>query len=493
MNGSASRAIVAVVGITDYAQSQLGDVVYVELPEIGRRVEKGKEAAVVESVKAASEVYAPVSGEVVEVNEAIAADPAKVNADPMGEGWFFKLRLADPKELDGLMDEAAYQALCRGAALMRYLPLTEPTARTCWRRSASDSIDALFADVPRSGAPRGPARSADGDGRDRGRARALARWRRRNVAAGSVPFFLGGGAYRHHIPAAVDHLIQRGEFLTSYTPYQPEIAQGTLQYLFEFQTQVALLTGMEVANASLYDGATACAEAVMMASRVTGRNKAVLSGGLHPHYREVCETYARFVGFELAARRSGTRRRRGSRAADRPRHRLRRRAEPRFLRRDPRLFRARADLPRCRRAAGRRGHRDPLARAPFARPARWAPTSSPPRASRSATRSISADPMSGCSPRRDKFVRQMPGRLVGETVDAEGRRGWVLTLSTREQHIRREKATSNICTNSGLCALAFTIHLALLGEAGLTRLARLNHAAAVALAERLERCPGSSS
>ena len=116
-----------------------------------------------------------------------------------------------------------------------------------------------------------------------------------------MPFFIGGGAYRHHIPAAVDHLIQRGEFLTSYTPYQPEMSQGTLQYLFEFQTQVALLTGMEVANASLYDGATACAEAVMMAGRVTGRSKAVLSGGLHPHYREVCETYARFVGFELAA------------------------------------------------------------------------------------------------------------------------------------------------------------------------------------------------
>src|SRR6201988_1721682 len=123
----------------------------------------------------------------------------------------------------------------------------------------------------------------------------------RNLAAGSVPFFIGGGVYRHHIPAAVDHLIQRGEFLTSYTPYQPEVTQGTLEYLFEFQTQVALLTGMEVANASLYDGATACAEAVMMANRVTRRRKAVLSGGLHPHYREVCEPYARFVGFELEA------------------------------------------------------------------------------------------------------------------------------------------------------------------------------------------------
>src|SRR5205085_6029228 len=118
-------------------------------------------------------------------------------------------------------------------------------------------------------------------------------------AAASVRFLLVAGYNRHTSPAAVDHLIQRGEFLTSYTPYQPEISQGTLQYLFEFQTQLALLTGMEVANASLYDGATACAEAVMMANRVAGRRKAVLSGGLHPHYREVCETYARFVGFEI--------------------------------------------------------------------------------------------------------------------------------------------------------------------------------------------------
>ena len=143
----------------------------------------------------------------------------------------------------------------------------------------------------------------------------------KNLSAGSVPFFLGGGAYRHHVPAAVDHLIQRGEFLTSYTPYQPEVAQGTLQYLFEFQTQVALLTGMEVANASLYDGATACAEAVAMAGRVTRRDKAVLSGGLHPHYRAVCETYARFAGNRLAVQDAGAGRRRGPRGADRRRHR----------------------------------------------------------------------------------------------------------------------------------------------------------------------------
>ena len=182
---------------------------------------------------------------------------------------------------------------------MRYLPLTASDRVEMLAAIGVESVDALFEDVPPAARLSGPVDlpRAMGEIEVEG---LVSRMAARNVAAGSVPFFIGGGVYRHHVPAAVDHLIQRGEFLTSYTPYQPEISQGTLQYLFEFQTQVALLTGMEVANASLYDGATACAEAVMMANRVTGRRKAVLSGGLHPHYREVCETYGRFVGFELS-------------------------------------------------------------------------------------------------------------------------------------------------------------------------------------------------
>ena len=385
----------AVVGITDYAQSQLGDVVYVELPEIGRRVEKGKEAAVVESVKAASEVYAPVSGEVAEVNDALAADPAKVNADPMGEGWFLKLRLADPKELDGLLDEDGLPALCRGAALMRYLPLTASDRAEMLAAIGVDSIDALFDDVPEAARLAGPVDLPRAMGEIEVE-RLVSRMAARNVAAGSVPFFIGGGVYRHHIPAAVDHLIQRGEFLTSYTPYQPEISQGTLQYLFEFQTQVALLTGMEVANASLYDGATACAEAVMMANRVTGRRKAVLSGGLHPHYREVCETYARFVGFELSPPRRlwAARTSPGSSIATPPASWCR---TPIFSAKSGITpgSRGSATMPvPCWSSWSPRSCRS----APFARPARWARTSSRPRASRSAMRSISAGRMSGCSP-----------------------------------------------------------------------------------------------
>ena len=371
---------------------------------------------------------------------------------------------------------------------MRYLPLTDRDRGEMLAAIGVDSIDALFADVP------GAARF---DGLiDLPRAmgeieveRAISRMASRNAAAGSVPFFVGGGAYRHHIPAAVDHLIQRGEFLTSYTPYQPELAQGTLQYLFEFQTQVALLTGMEVANASLYDGATACAEAVMMANRLTRRGKAVLSGGLHPHYREVCETYARFVGFELAAQDPVP-------VADEDLAGLLGRDISCIVVQNPDFFGEIRDYSDLARTCHDSGAllvvvvTEILSLGAIRPPGAMGADIVAAEGQSLGNALNFGGPHLGLFASRDKFVRQMPGRLAGQTVDADGRRGWVLTLSTREQHIRREKATSNICTNSGLCALAFTIHLALLGETGLTGLARLNHAAAVTLAERLTRIPG---
>src|SRR5499426_595963 len=183
---------------------------------------------------------------------------------------------------------------------MRYLPLTEQDRAEMLARIGVARIDDLFADVP----PERLARALPHLPRRRSEIEVehvLRGMADQNVAAGDVPFFVGCGAYRHHLPATVDHLIQRSEFLTSYTPYQPEIAQGTLQYLFEFQTQVAMLTGMEVANASMYDGSTAASEAVLMAHRITTRHKAVLSGNLHPHYRATIETVARLAGHEVVA------------------------------------------------------------------------------------------------------------------------------------------------------------------------------------------------
>ena len=370
---------------------------------------------------------------------------------------------------------------------MRYLPLTEADRAQMLKTIGVPSIDALFAEVPAAARLDGLLDLPLAQGEIEVE-RAIGRMAGRNLVAGSVPFFIGGGAYRHHVPAAVDHLIQRGEFLTSYTPYQPEISQGTLQYLFEFQTQVALLTGMEVANASLYDGATACTEAVMMANRVTGRKRAVLSGGLHPHYRDVCATYAEFVGFELVATAPQP-------GKDEALGQLIDGTISCVVVQSPDFWGELSDWSNLARACHDKGAllvvvvTEILSLGAMKPPGEMGADIVAAEGQSLGNALNFGGPYLGLFASRDKFVRQMPGRLVGETVDTEGRRGWVLTLSTREQHIRRERATSNICTNSGLCALAFTIHLALLGESGLARLARLNHAAAVRLAERIERLP----
>ena len=371
---------------------------------------------------------------------------------------------------------------------MRYLPLTDADRRDMLAAIGVDSIDALFAEVPEAAQHEGllDLPRAMGELEIERRLGAMAA---KNTVAGAVPFFLGAGSYRHHVPAAVDHLIQRGEFLTSYTPYQPELAQGTLQYLFEFQTQVALLTGMEVANASLYDGATACAEAVAMAGRVTRRNKAVLSGGLHPHYRSVCETYARFSGEQIEAQDPAP-------GGGEDLATLIDADTACVVVQNPDFYGEIRDYAPLAQLCHQKGAllvvivTEILSLGAITPPGEMGADIVAAEGQSFGNALNFGGPYVGLFASREKFVRQMPGRLVGETTDAEGRRGWVLTLSTREQHIRREKATSNICTNSGLCALAFTIHLSLLGEAGLTRLAKLNHATAVSAAERLAKIPG---
>jgi glycine dehydrogenase subunit 1 len=373
---------------------------------------------------------------------------------------------------------------------MRYLPLTDVDRHQMLARIGVDSIEALYEDVPGRARLSKPLDLPDHMG-ELEVEREIAGLAAKNVGTGSVPSFLGGGAYRHHVPASVDHLIQRGEFLTSYTPYQPEVTQGTLQYLFEFQTQVALITGMDVANASMYDGATSAAEAVMMAMRVTRRNRAVVSGALHPHYVDITRTHARFLGFELDI------------AEPDPdgREDLVGRIDENtacVIVQNPDFFGRLSDLRALAEACHAKGA---LLVVAVAEIVSLGAVESPGAMGadiviaegQSLGNALSfGGPYLGLFAAREKFVRHMPGRLVGETVDSDGRRGWVLTLATREQHIRREKATSNICTNSGLCALAFTIHLTLLGEEGYRRMAALNHAAAVNLAERLEAVPNVS-
>jgi glycine dehydrogenase subunit 1 len=371
---------------------------------------------------------------------------------------------------------------------MRYLALTEADRVAMLEAIGAPSIDALYEGVPKTAWIAGEADLPRAMG-ELEVERALARLAAKNLPAGAAASFLGCGVYRHHVPAAVDHLIQRGEFLTSYTPYQPEISQGTLQALFEFQTQVALITGMEVANASMYDGATACAEAVMMANRLTRRHKAIIAGDVHPHYRETAETYARFGGFEVVAQDPAPSGRADLAASIAPDVSC-------VVVQNPGFFGHVRDVSALAEACHGAGAllvvvvTEAVSLGLIEPPGAMGADIVAGEGQSLGNPLIFGGPHVGLFAAREKFVRQMPGRLAGETVDVEGRRGWVLTLSTREQHIRREKATSNICTNSGLCALAFAIHLALLGEAGFTRLAELNHGQAVILAERLATVPG---
>jgi len=371
---------------------------------------------------------------------------------------------------------------------MRYLPLTDDDRRAMLAKVGVPSVDALYSDVPDTARLKAPVDLPPFKS-ELEVERHMARLAAKNLGAGSCPSFLGAGAYRHHIPASVDHLIQRGEFLTSYTPYQPEVTQGTLQYLFEFQTQVALLTGMDVANASMYDGATATGEAVMMANRVTRRNRAVLSGGLHPHYREVVETHGKFTGFEVVAAPAD------AKGAEDLSHLIDAKTSCVVVQ-NPSFFGHVHDLTALAKACHDAGALLVVAVTEIVSLGLVTPPGEMGADIVTAEGQSLGVPLSfggpyvGLFATRDKFIRQMPGRLTGQTIDVDGKRGWVLTLSTREQHIRREKATSNICTNSGLCALAFTIHMTLLGETGFTRLAALNHAAAVHAAERLEHVAG---
>ncbi len=371
---------------------------------------------------------------------------------------------------------------------MRYLPLTDADRQSMLAAIGVQNIDELFAGIPAEVRLKELANLPRHAG-EMEVERTLGAMAGRNTAASSVPFFVGCGAYKHHVPASVDHLIQRSEFLTSYTPYQPEISQGTLQYLFEFQTQVAMLTGMEVANASMYDGSTACGEAVLMARRVTRRSRALLSGGLHPHYRDIAETLSKLSECPLDALPADPLGQEDIIAAIDEETAC-------VVVQSPDVFGRVRDLSEIAAAAHGKGAlliavvTEIISLGALKPPGEMGADIVAAEGQSIGVGLNFGGPYVGLLATRQKFVRQMPGRVCGETVDANGKRGFVLTLSTREQHIRREKATSNICTNSGLCVLSFTIHLSLLGEAGLMRLARINHANAIALADDLSAIEG---
>jgi glycine dehydrogenase subunit 1 len=350
----------------------------------------------------------------------------------------------------------------------------------------ADSLEALFRSVPEGMRLRRPLDvppSADEIG-------LLAEFRRlasRNAV--EHPPFVGAGAYAHHVPPTVDQLLLRGEFFTAYTPYQPEVSQGTLQALFEWQTFVTLLTGLEVSNASMYDGATAMAEAALMAGRLTERKRMVVSAAVHPEYRRVLATYLASTGDEIVTVPYGADGRTDLAA-------LAKAVDDRtaaVILGYPNFFGVVDALPEAAAIARKAGALTVSATAEaVALGLLQAPGKLGADIAVGTMQSFGAGlqfggPAAGFFAVRQDQVRQMPGRVCGATVDKEGRRGFVLTLSTREQHIRRERATSNICTNAGLMALAATIHLALLGKKGLAQLALVNFERARLLRDAMKR------
>jgi glycine dehydrogenase subunit 1 len=295
---------------------------------------------------------------------------------------------------------------------------------------------------------------------------------RQNQAAGRISF-LGGGAYLHYIPTVVDHLISRSEFFTAYTPYQPEISQGTLQAIFEFQTLVCQLTGMDVANASMYDGSTAMAEAVLMAERVTKRSKVIASSAIHPQYLEVAHTYVQHAGIELQQAvfdpATGQTPAGAFDSIDDQ--------TAAIVVQSPNFFGCIEDLAPLAEKAHAAGAllivavTEAISLGLLRSPAASGADIVVGEGQSFGVPLSFGGPYVGLFATRDKYARQIPGRLVGEAYDKQGRRGFVLTLATREQHIRREKATSNICTNEGLIALAATIYLETMGRRGMQEVA----------------------
>ena len=358
---------------------------------------------------------------------------------------------------------------------MRYLPQTAADRKAMLADIGVSHVDQLYKDVPEGLLLKDAVDLPHHKG-ELEVERYMSALASRNHSADAGPFFLGAGCYNHHIPSTVDYIIQRSEFLTAYTPYQPEIAQGTLMYLFEFQSYICNLTGMDVANASMYDGATSVAEAVLMAKRVTKRDNVTVVDGLHPEYTAVLNTYLTHSDGKTTV---------GTTADDKTAC---------VVVQTPNFYGEVVDLAPWRKLCDDTGALLVVAVTEIVSLGMLpAPAVADIVAGEAQSIGVPmgfGGPHLGFFACKSTYVRQMPGRLCGETIDADGKRGYVLTLNTREQHIRREKATSNICTNQGLCALAFTVHLSLLGEEGFKTLAQLNHEAACTLADALAEIDG---
>jgi glycine dehydrogenase subunit 1 len=358
---------------------------------------------------------------------------------------------------------------------MRYLALTENDRKSMLAEIGVSSVNELYDAVENQFLLKNPISGLPLHQGEIEVEKILQEFAKKNRPASAGAFFLGAGCYKHHIPSAVDHLIQRSEFLTSYTPYQPEISQGTLTVIFQFQSIIALLTGMQVANASMYDGATSLAESCLMALRIkSGKKNIAKFNDIHPDYLDVCKTFLDLnsakLQDEIDENCAGV------------------------VVQYPDFYGNIPNLEAVRKKCDEVGALMIVVVSEILSLGLLAPPSQADivvgEASSLGVGLNFGGPLLGFFACKKEFVRQMPGRICGATIDADGKSGFVLTLNAREQHIRREKATSNICSNQGLCATAFTIHTSLLGEIGYKKLALINHQKACEAYEILSKVKG---
>ena len=358
---------------------------------------------------------------------------------------------------------------------MRYLALTENDRKSMLAEIGVSSVNELYDAVENQFLLKNPITGLPLHQGEIEVEKILQEFAKKNRPASAGAFFLGAGCYKHHIPSAVDHLIQRSEFLTSYTPYQPEISQGTLAVIFQFQSIIALLTGMQVANASMYDGATSLAESCLMALRIkSGKKNIAKFNDINPDYLDVCKTFLDLNSAKLQDKIDET-------CAG-------------VIVQYPDFYGNIPNLEAVRKKCDEVGAlmivvvSEILSLGLLEAPAQADIVVG--EASSLGVGLNFGGPLLGFFACKKEFVRQMPGRICGATIDADGKSGFVLTLNAREQHIRREKATSNICSNQGLCATAFTIHTSLLGEIGYKKLALINHQKACEAYEILSKVKG---
>ena len=375
---------------------------------------------------------------------------------------------------------------------MRFIPHTEQDIREMLEKIGLRNIDELFASIPDTLRLRDKVLDLPTALSETELVSTFKHKQKRNPDPDEMSTFLGAGAYRHYSPALIGNLVLRGEFSTSYTPYQPEVSQGTLQAIFEFQTMIVMLTGMDIANASMYDGASALAEAVLMAHRINGKNEFLIARAVHPEYRQTVTTYLRGTDHQLMDVPYDSR---GKTDLEFIRSNLSDKTSAVVLQ-TPNFF----GIVEEYEALGKElAERDALLIVAVTEPLSLGILKPP--GERGADIVVGeaqsfglpvsfGGPYVGFFATREQYVRQVPGRVTGETTDRDGRRAFVLTLSTREQHIRRERATSNICTNQGLCALAVTVYLAVMGKQGLRELAVLNLRKADYLKNKLSKVGG---